>query len=115
MSRLTFAVTGAGLAVPVSVGLNGQATAALAAAGKPIPPPVRARGLLDTASDVTDVQATSRRTRPAIQPGVLIPGPADAVRFSGGQGSGRAGLRSGFQTGESGALAPGETPRGQGL
>jgi hypothetical protein len=55
MARLTFAVTGAGLAVPVWVGLTDQAMATLAAAGKPIPSPVGACGLLDTASDVTAV------------------------------------------------------------
>src|SRR5439155_14956447 len=53
MPQLTFPITGAGLAVPVWVGLDGKTTAALHGAGQPIPPPVQARGLLDTCSDVT--------------------------------------------------------------
>jgi hypothetical protein len=55
MAQLTFAVTRAGLAVPVWIGLAGQTTAALAAAGRPIPAPVRASGLLDCGTDVTAV------------------------------------------------------------
>jgi hypothetical protein len=55
MAHLTFAVTKAGLAVPVWVGHTKQALLALQAAGKPIPAPVGARGLRDTASDVTAV------------------------------------------------------------
>jgi hypothetical protein len=55
MAQLTFAVTSAGLAVPVWIGLPGPATAALVAAGTQVPAPVQARGLLDTGSDVTAV------------------------------------------------------------
>ena len=55
MPQLTFPVVGAGLAVPVWIGLDGKSTAALRAAGQPIPPPVRARALLDTCSDLTAV------------------------------------------------------------
>jgi hypothetical protein len=57
MAHSTYPVTPAGLAVPVLVGLGGKATAALHAAGQPIPPPVHARGLLDTCSDLTAVAA----------------------------------------------------------
>jgi hypothetical protein len=57
MPRLTYAATPAGLAVPVLVGLDGKTTAALHAAGRPIPPPIQARGLLDTCSDLTAVAA----------------------------------------------------------
>jgi hypothetical protein len=55
MPRLTYPVTPAGLAVPVLVGLDGKTTAALHAAGQPIPSPVHARGLVDTCSDLTAV------------------------------------------------------------
>jgi hypothetical protein len=55
MAQLTFPVTRAGLAVPVWIGLNGQATLPLIAAGTQVPPPVGARGLLDTGTDVTAV------------------------------------------------------------
>jgi hypothetical protein len=55
MAHLTFAVTKAGLAVPVWVGHNKLAMQAVLAAGMPIPAPVGARGLLDTASDLTAV------------------------------------------------------------
>src|SRR5438045_3396076 len=57
MAQLTFAVTRAGLAVPVWVGLSGKTTAPLLAAGRQVAAPVRARGLLDTGSDVTAVAA----------------------------------------------------------
>jgi hypothetical protein len=55
MPQLTFPVTAAGLAAPVWIGFDGKKCTALMAAGKPIPPPVQARGLLDTGSDVTAV------------------------------------------------------------
>jgi hypothetical protein len=55
MPQLTFPVTVAGLAAPVWIGLDGKTSSALTAAGKPIVPPVQARGLLDTASDVTAI------------------------------------------------------------
>jgi hypothetical protein len=55
MPQLTFPVTAAGLAVPVWVGLDRKASTARLRAGQPIPPPVQARGLLDTGSDVTAV------------------------------------------------------------
>src|ERR1051326_3131676 len=55
MAQLTFPVTQAGLAVPVWIGLSGDATDALLAAGQPLVPPAAARGLLDTGSDVTAV------------------------------------------------------------
>jgi hypothetical protein len=55
MAQLHFPVTRAGLAVPVWIGLTSQTTAPLVAAGGPVPAPVRARGLLDTCTDVTAV------------------------------------------------------------
>jgi hypothetical protein len=55
MAQITFPVTAAGLAVPVWIGLNGQAAAALVAAGTPVTRPVGARGLLDTGSDATAI------------------------------------------------------------
>jgi hypothetical protein len=55
MAQLAFPVTAAGLAVPVWIGLNGQATAALIASGTPITRPVGAQGLLDTATDLTAI------------------------------------------------------------
>jgi hypothetical protein len=55
MPSLNFPVSQAGLTVPVLVGLDGQATTALHAAGQTIPPPVLARGLLDIGSNATSV------------------------------------------------------------
>lgn len=55
MAQLAFAVTGAGLEVPVWVGHTDQALQALLAAGQQIPAPVAARGLLDTAANPTAV------------------------------------------------------------
>ena len=55
MPQLTFPVTAAGLAVPVLVGVDGKTTAALHAAGRPIPLPIGAPGLLDTCSDLTAI------------------------------------------------------------
>jgi hypothetical protein len=57
MPQLTAPVTAAGLEVAVSIGLDGKTMAAPQAAGSSIPPPVWARALLDTASDVTSVAA----------------------------------------------------------
>jgi hypothetical protein len=56
MAQLTFPVMKSGLAVPVWIGLNGDTTDALLAAGQ-VPVPIQARGLLDTGSDVTAVAA----------------------------------------------------------
>jgi hypothetical protein len=55
MAQLTFPVSPDGLAVPVWIGLSGLVTSALLAAGRQIAPPVQARGLLDTGTDVTAV------------------------------------------------------------
>ncbi len=57
MAQLTFPVAKAGLAVPVWIGLSGDATNALLAAGQPLVLPVAGRGLLDTGTDVTAVAA----------------------------------------------------------
>ncbi len=54
---MTYPVTAAGLAVPVLIGLDSKAIAVLRAAGLRIPPPIRARGLLDTCSDLSGVTA----------------------------------------------------------
>ena len=40
------------------IGLDGQATIALRSAGQPVPPPVLARGLLDTGTSITSIAAT---------------------------------------------------------
>ena len=55
MAGLTFPVSQAGLELPVLVGLDGQATTTLHAAGQPIPPPILVRGLVDTGSNATSV------------------------------------------------------------
>jgi hypothetical protein len=55
MPQLTFPVTRAGLAVPVWLGLTNPAMRSAVAAGQPIPTPVGAAGLLDTACDLTAV------------------------------------------------------------
>jgi hypothetical protein len=55
MPQLTFPVTKAGLAVPVWIGSEGCIVEALKDAGRDIPVPVGARGLIDTASTVTAV------------------------------------------------------------
>jgi hypothetical protein len=57
MARATYAVTPDGLAVPVLVGLDGGTTVARRTAGQPVPAPIRARGLIDTCSDVSAVAA----------------------------------------------------------
>lgn len=55
MAHLSFAVTSTGLTVPVWIGLTHQAMKDLIAAGKQIPAPVGAKGLLDTGTNVTAV------------------------------------------------------------
>ncbi len=55
MAQLTFPFTKAGLTVPVWIGLSGEVSSAVLAAGQFPLAPVQARGLLDTASDVTAV------------------------------------------------------------
>jgi hypothetical protein len=55
MPKLAYPITQAGLEVPVLIGLDGQDTSDLVAAGKPIPLPVQARGLIDTGSGLTAV------------------------------------------------------------
>src|SRR5262249_13840613 len=42
-----------GLAVEVMIGLDGKTATALHTAGRPIPPPIPARALVDTATDLT--------------------------------------------------------------
>lgn len=55
MPAMTFPITSAALEVPVLIGLDGRTTAALHNAGRPITPPVSARALLDTCSDITAI------------------------------------------------------------
>jgi hypothetical protein len=55
MAQLTFPVTRAGLEVPVWLGVSHRESNRLLASGQPIPPPVQARGLVDTGSDTTAV------------------------------------------------------------
>jgi hypothetical protein len=55
MAQLTFPITRAGLAVPVWIGLTDQAMLGLLAAKEPVPRPVGAQGLLDTAANPTAV------------------------------------------------------------
>jgi hypothetical protein len=55
MPQLKFPVTRAGLEVPVWIGLDHKAAKALEAAGRSVPPPVLARGVLDTGTSVTAV------------------------------------------------------------
>jgi hypothetical protein len=55
MARLTFPAGPAGLWVPVLVNLDETVLRPLHAAGQPTPPPVTARGLIDTGSDLSAV------------------------------------------------------------
>jgi hypothetical protein len=55
MEHLTFPFSADGLTLEVLIGLDGNTTAALHVAGQSITPPVRARELLDTGTDVTAV------------------------------------------------------------
>jgi hypothetical protein len=81
---LTFPVTPAGLEVPVLIGLNGSATASLRAAGLPVPPPVRARALLDSGTNASAVAAAVLRQLPVVHVSAAqthtVAGPS-AVRF----------------------------------
>jgi hypothetical protein len=58
MPKLIFHARPDGLFVDVLIGLDGATTAALLAAGQPIPAPIRARSLIDTGSDVTVVSGS---------------------------------------------------------
>jgi hypothetical protein len=51
-------VTQEGLELPIVIGLKGQTTASLVAAGQPVPPPLLRRGLIDTGTDVTCVTSS---------------------------------------------------------
>jgi hypothetical protein len=57
MPHITFPVDANGLSLSLMFGLNGNALAQLAAAGKPLPAPVLVRGVIDTGSDVTCLAA----------------------------------------------------------
>jgi hypothetical protein len=55
MARLTFSFGQDGLLVPTLVNLSTPAMQALQAQGQPLPPNVRARGMLDSGSTITAV------------------------------------------------------------
>ena len=55
MPHFTFPASADGYTLEVLIGLRAQAMLALQAAGRPIPPPLRVRAILDTASDRTAV------------------------------------------------------------
>ena len=57
MQKLSYPLLPDGLIVDVVIGLRGLTTASLLAAGQSIAPPVRARGAIDTGSDLTVVSA----------------------------------------------------------
>ncbi len=57
MPHLTLPRQPEGWVVPVVIGVNGQTTAALVAAGRPVPPPQSIRALLDTGTDITGLAA----------------------------------------------------------
>jgi hypothetical protein len=57
MPHVTLTLTPEGLALPVVIGLSGKDSAALASAGQPVPTPVRLRGAIDTATNITVVSA----------------------------------------------------------
>jgi hypothetical protein len=61
MPTLTFPIQPDGLVCDMLVGLDGNTTAALYAAGQPILAPARCRALIDTGTDVTCVAATALR------------------------------------------------------
>ena len=61
MLTQTYPVGIDGLTLGGMIGLDGADTAALVAAGKPVPAPILARALIDTGSDVTCVTITLLR------------------------------------------------------
>ncbi len=58
MDQLSFAVSAAGLVVPVWVGPDALTLADQAMTGKPIESPLPGLGLLDTGTDITAVAGT---------------------------------------------------------
>jgi hypothetical protein len=58
MPQLTFPLGPDGLIVDALVGIDGDATSDLVAAGQPVPSPRQVRALIDTGSDVTVVSAS---------------------------------------------------------
>ena len=59
MPKLVFPVLPDGLLVDVVIGLDGATTTAQLAAGQPLTAPIRARGEIDTGTNVTAVSAAS--------------------------------------------------------
>jgi hypothetical protein len=55
MPKINFPVLADGLVVEVLIGLDGETTTNLVAAGRPITVPILARGEIDTGSNVTAV------------------------------------------------------------
>jgi hypothetical protein len=58
MSQLNYPVSKDGMLVDVLIGLDHATSIALLAAGQPITAPIRARGVVDTGTDVTVVNAS---------------------------------------------------------
>jgi hypothetical protein len=67
MPHLTLARQPDGWVLSVVVGVNGQTTASLVAAGQPVPPPQSIRALLDTGTDITGL-ATDVLSRLGLAP-----------------------------------------------
>ena len=57
MPQLVFSIDPHGLLIDVMVGLRGSALANQLASGQPMTSPLRARGLIDTGTDVTAISA----------------------------------------------------------
>jgi hypothetical protein len=55
MATLIFPVQKDGLLVDVLIGLDGATTTAHVVAGRPIPKPIRCRGIIDTGTDISAV------------------------------------------------------------
>lgn len=86
MATLTFPVQSDGLICEVLIGLDGQTTTALAAAGQPILAPILCRGLIDTGTDITCVNAAVLRRLGLNKPSVhattqTVSGPAQVDLF----------------------------------
>ena len=61
MPALSLPITADGLCVDVVVGFDGRTTTALRKSGQAVPRPIRARGLIDSGTDVTAVPAAFRQ------------------------------------------------------
>lgn len=86
MATLNFPIQSDGLICDVLIGLDGQTTAALAAAGQPIRAPILCRGLIDTGTDITCVNSAVLRrlglNKPSVQATTqTVSGPAQVDLF----------------------------------